>query len=206
MDDTQLFDDAAYRGESELPTDGQIVTAVREGDTRHFALLWIRHADAARCIAESIAPTIDPDDLVSEAFAAILRVTRSGGGPSDAFRPYLIAAVRNTAARWARWHDVLPLDGLSEDELAQGEPDAIERVSERSVVVAALRTLSPRHRTLLWYLTVEGMKPRELAPLMGMTPNAVSVLAFRARDGFRRAWLDGQRDGAEPGAWTKALP
>ena len=34
-----------------------------------------------------------------------------------------------------------------------------------------------RWRTLLWYLEVEGMKPREIAPLMGMTPNAVSVLA-----------------------------
>lgn len=34
------------------------------------------------------------------------------------------------------------------------------------------------------------MKPREIAPLMGLTPNAVSALALRARDGFRHAWLD----------------
>nr|WP_201468881.1 sigma-70 family RNA polymerase sigma factor [Microbacterium hydrocarbonoxydans] len=195
MDDTHLFGFPTFEGEPELPTDDEIIEALREGDTRDFALLWARHADAARCAAKLFAPTIDPEDLVSEAFATILRITRSGGGPTDAFRPYLVASVRNTAARWARWHDVLPLDGLSEEELVQGEPDPIERVSERSVVVEALLTLSPRHRTLLWYLNVEGMKPRELAPLMGMTPNAVSVLAFRARDGFRRAWLDGQLDG-----------
>ena len=206
MNDTPLFDCPTPERERVMPTDEEIIEAVREGDTRHFALLWARHADAARCAAEALAPTIDTEDLVSEAFATILRITRSGGGPSDAFRPYLIATVRNTAARWARWHDVLPLDDLSEEELVQGELDPIERVWERSVVVAALLTLSPRHRTLLWYLNVEGMKPRELAPLMGMTPNAVSVLAFRARDGFRRAWLHGQLDGVPTREWTNALP
>ncbi|WP_194762781.1 RNA polymerase sigma factor [Microbacterium sp. UFMG61] len=183
-------------GDVDGPPDEQIVRAVRAGDTRDFALLWGRHADAARCAARSIAPAVDAEDLVSEAFATILRITRSGGGPSDAFRPYLVATVRNTALRWARGNEVIPIDGLSERDLSHGEVDPLERVSERSTVVSVLRTLSPRHRALLWYLNVEGMKPRELAPLMGMTPNAVSVLAFRARESFRRAWLDAHIDSA----------
>ena len=188
------FPRPSFEGDADRPADDQIIRAVREGDTRHFALLWFRHAEAARCAARLIAPMADPDDLVSEAYATILRITRSGGGPSDSFRVYLLATVRNVAARWAHWDDVLPIDGLSEQDFGRGETDPIERVSERAVVVAALLTLTPRHRALLWYLNVEGMKPRELAPLMGMTPNAVSVLAFRARDSFRKAWLDAQSD------------
>lgn len=195
MDHTLLAGDPRRGQDLPSPTDEQIVRDVRAGDARHFALLWSRHVDAARCAALSIAPAADADDIVSEAFATILRITSSGGGPSDAFRPYLVATVRNAAARWARWDAVLPIDGLTEHDLPRAEVDPIERVSERSTVVAVLRTLSPRHRTLLWCLTVEGMKPRELAPLLGLTPNAVSVLAFRARESFRRAWLDAHVDG-----------
>lgn len=192
--DAPLLADAPLESDVERPTDDQIIRAVREGDNRHFALLWFRHAEAARCAARLIAPLADPDDLVSEAFATILRLTRSGGGPNDAFRPYLLATVRNTAARWAHWDEVLPIDVLSEHDFGRGEADPIERASERAVIVETLLTLTPRYRALLWYLNVEGMKPRELAPLMGMTPNAVSVLAFRARDSFRKAWLDTQPD------------
>ncbi|MEV7610033.1 sigma-70 family RNA polymerase sigma factor [Microbacterium sp. NPDC089320] len=172
------------------PSDAQIVDAVRGGDIGDFALLWRRHVDSARRAARAISPSSDPDDLVSEAFASILRVTKAGGGPSDAFRPYLLATLRNTAARWSRNGSDLSIDMVSERDLAPEGGDAFERIAERSSIAAVFGTLSARHRTLLWYLEVEGMKPRELAPLMGMTPNAVSALAVRARDGFRRAWLE----------------
>lgn len=180
-------------GDDELPTepsDDQIISAVRGGDIGDFALLWRRHVAAARRAARAISPSVDPDDLVSEAFASILRVTKAGGGPSDAFRPYLLATLRNTAARWSRGAGMLSIEVVSELELAPEGNDPIERISERSSVAAVFGTLSARHRTLLWYLDVEGMKPRELAPLMGITPNAVSALALRARDSFRRAWLE----------------
>lgn len=172
------------------PSDAQIVEAVRGGDIGDFALLWRRHVDAARRAARAISPSSDPDDLVSEAFASILRVTKAGGGPSDAFRPYLLATLRNTAARWSRGSGLVSIEVVSERDLAHEGSDPIERISERSSVAAVFGKLSARHRTLLWYLEVEGMKPRELAPLLGITPNAVSALALRARDSFRRAWLE----------------
>ena len=172
------------------PSDAQIIEAVRGGDIGDFALLWRRHVESARRAARAISPSSDPDDLVSEAFASILRVTKAGGGPSDAFRPYLLATLRNTAARWARNGTALSIDLVPERDLSAEDGDAFERIAERSSIAAVFGTLSARHRTLLWYLEVEGMKPRELAPLMGMTSNAVSALAARARDSFRRAWLE----------------
>ena len=40
------------------------------------------------------------DDIVAEAFARVLAAIRAGGGPDHAFRPYLLAAVRNLANDW----------------------------------------------------------------------------------------------------------
>lgn len=182
-----------FDGEDDVPcepSDAQIIAAVRGGDIGDFALLWRRHVAPARRAARAISPSSDPDDLVSEAFASILRVTKAGGGPSDAFRPYLLATLRNTAARWSRNGSELSIDMVSERDLSHEGGDVFERIAERSSIAAVFGTLSARHRTLLWYLEVEGMKPRELGPLMGMTSNAVSALAARARDSFRRAWLE----------------
>ncbi|WP_197491813.1 RNA polymerase sigma factor [Microbacterium sp. H83] len=180
------------------PSDAEVIEAVRAGDIGDFALLWRRHAESARRAARAISPSSDADDLVSEAFASILRVMKAGGGPVDAFRPYLLATLRNTAARWARTSGTVSIDVVAERELAPAD-DPLERISERSSIAAVFTTLSARHRTLLWYLEVEGMRPREIAPILGMTPNAVSALAVRARDGFRRAWLEAHiRDPSRP--------
>ena len=72
-----------------------------------------------------------------------------------------------------------------------GEPftdPALDRL-ERSFAAAAFRQLPPRWRDVLWQTEVEGSTPAELAPRMGLTPNAVAVLAHRAREGLRSLYL-----------------
>lgn len=46
-----------------------------------------------------------------------------------------------------------------------------------------------RWRAVLWRIEIEDLRPREIAPLLGLTPNAVSALAVRAREGLREAYL-----------------
>ncbi|GAA1726604.1 hypothetical protein GCM10009746_05550 [Microbacterium paludicola] len=53
-------------------------------------------------VARSITSTVDPDDLVQEAYTRIFQAIRRGGGPTGAFRAYLFTAIRNTAASWGR--------------------------------------------------------------------------------------------------------
>lgn len=169
-------------------SDDELVRATRAGDSRAYGVLWDRHAPAALRAARSITSSIDPEDLVSEAFAKTLSAIRNGGGPTDAFRPYIFAAVRSAAATWGGKQKDLTLEYI--DELPVDESDdSLDLLSDRALLAAAFKDLPERWRTLLWYLEVEGMKPREIAPLMGMTPNAVSVLASRAREGFKVAWL-----------------
>jgi RNA polymerase sigma factor (sigma-70 family) len=170
------------------PSDDDLVEAARGGDDSAYATLWQRHVASGRRAARAVSPSVDPDDLVSEAFTSILATIRGGGGPREGFRPYLFSTIRNIAASWGRRSKEQPLDDLDERP-ADAAVDMAEAVADRSVLAQAFRELPDRWRTLLWYLEVEGMKPREVAPLLGMSPNAVSALAYRAREGFRQAWL-----------------
>ncbi|WP_404430777.1 sigma-70 family RNA polymerase sigma factor [Microbacterium lacus] len=171
-------------------SDEDLVTAMRDGEMSGYAILWARHSAPARRAARAITSAFEPDDLVSEAFMSILGAIQRGAGPTGPFRPYLFATVRNIAATWARKGKDVALDELTEVALVDSDSDPLELLSTRTSIAKAFRRLPARHRTLLWYLEVEGMKPREIAPLMGLTPNAVSALSYRARDGFRQAWLD----------------
>ncbi|MEV7799813.1 sigma-70 family RNA polymerase sigma factor [Microbacterium foliorum] len=169
-------------------SDAELADATRNGDAEAFAVLWQRHFEAGLRAARAVTRSIDPDDLVSEAFTKTFSAMQNGGGPTDGFRAYLYAAIRNAAATWGGKQKDIPIEFI--EEIPDEGPDAIEQLSDKAMLAAAFKNLPENHRTLLWYLEVEGMKPREIAPLMGLTPNAVSALALRARDGFRHAWLD----------------
>ena len=61
------------------PSDAELITAVRAGDTSAFGPLFDRHVGAARALARQL--TRDPneaDDLVSESFAKVLTVVPQG--------------------------------------------------------------------------------------------------------------------------------
>lgn len=79
-------------------SDEQLLAAIRErGDEAAYAELYGRHSDAGRAAAHRIAPDLDKDDLVSEAFTRILQALRNGSGPRELFRPYLYRTVRNVS-------------------------------------------------------------------------------------------------------------
>lgn len=169
------------------PTDGELIELVREGDARAYGRLWERHVGAACGAARRITSKLEADDIVSEAFAATLSAIRTGAGPREAFRPYLFQAVRNVAATWGRKPKDLALE-LVDESTYPSSADASLAVDDRMLVAAALDQLPPRWRTVLWHLEIEGMSPRELAPVLGISANSVSVLGHRARAGLRRAW------------------
>src|SRR5687767_6548434 len=74
--------------------DGELIAAVRSGDTDAYGELFARHVDAGRRLARSLTDPVAADDLVSEAFTKVLVVLQRGAGPDLAFRPYLLTAVR----------------------------------------------------------------------------------------------------------------
>jgi anti-sigma factor RsiW len=120
----------------------------------------------------------------------VLKVLSAGGGPDLAFRAYLLTAVRRLHVdRIRRVSKVTTTDEL--DSFDPGVPFADPAVQEFENVAAskAFASLPERWQLVLWHIEVEGQKPAEVAPLLGMTANSVSALAYRAREGLRQAYL-----------------
>ena len=170
------------------------------GAGRSYGELYVEYAPAARGLALSIVPPDVADDIVAEAFARVLAAIRAGGGPDHAFRPYLLAAVRNLANDWIAARRRVTVIGDLDEEA--GDRSAVlisgfggdaeteaEARAEARLIVRAFSRLPERWRTVLWQLEVEGKAPAEVAPAFGLSGNGVSAVAMRAREGLRQAYL-----------------
>lgn len=165
--------------------DDELMREVRSGDHDAYGLLYARHREVARRVAARHGSPGEADDVVAEIFARTLVQIRSGRGPMVSFRAYLLAAVRNEAGhRAARARRCEPVADVELFAGAVRLPEIDERVR------AAYAALPVRWQRALWQLEVEGMRPRELAAELGLTPNAVSALGCRARAALRAAYLE----------------
>jgi RNA polymerase sigma factor (sigma-70 family) len=154
-----------------------------------FAELYAAHLPAARRVALALVPADAAEDIVAEAFTRVLARQAAGGGPDGAFRPYLLAAVRNLARDWqAERRRVVPAPVDPRVHRVPGAGELVAAAEEMAMARRAYESLPPRWRAVLWQTAVEGRTPAELAPAAGMTPNGVAQLAARARTGLALAW------------------
>ncbi len=173
-------------------SDSELVVRTRQGDRRSFGTLYLRHRDAAwRVACTSAASATDAEDAVAEGFAKVFAALPRMVDRDLAFRPYLLACVRNAAVDRHRRTRKLDLrDEVPEHAAAAGDPDEIVLADlDRNLVGEALQSLPERWRTVLWLTEVEGMTPMEVSAVIGMRPNAVAALSYRAREGLRQAYL-----------------
>lgn len=171
-------------------SDAELISSVRGGDVSAYGDLFARHRDAATRLARQLVPGPDADDLVSEAFAKVLNVLLAGGGPDVAFRAYLLTAVRRLHVDKIRATSrATPTDDLTPFETVEPATDTVIAGFEGGAAAKAFASLPERWQLVLWHLEVEGQKPADVAPLLGMSANSVSALAYRAREGLRQAYL-----------------
>lgn len=170
--------------------DAELITAVRAGDNAAYGALFERHRSAALRLARQLLPGAESEDLVSEAFTKVLVQLQEGRGPDLAFRAYLLTSIRRlhvdrirSAARVRTTGDEAELDRHVEFF------DVAAANFERGTAADAFASLPERWQLVLWHLDVEGQKPADVAPLLGMSANSVSALAYRAREGLRQAYL-----------------
>jgi RNA polymerase sigma factor (sigma-70 family) len=171
--------------------DTELIAAVRSGDAQAYDLLYRRHRGAARTQARQLATcAADADDLVAEAFARVLGTLLAGGGPDTAFRAYLLTVLRRIRYDRAR-HDrrVRLSDDMTRHDPAVPWEDTAVAGLESGLAARAYTRLPERWRAVLWHTEVERASPAEVARTLGMTPNGVSALAYRAREGLRQAYL-----------------
>jgi RNA polymerase sigma factor (sigma-70 family) len=191
--------------EGDVPiSDEPLIDAVRRGEVDAYAQLYRKHHEPARRTAQLCAGDhADQQDLVAEAFVRVLAAILGGNGPRDNLRPYLLVAIRNLAS--SQWHRERRVDryGADADVAADGEEAACDQIVvgrwRERVLWEAFRELPPRWRTVLWHMEVNGAHPSDLAPTLGLSPNGVSALAVRAREGLRKAYLQAQvPDASDP--------
>lgn len=171
--------------------DGHLIELVRSGDMSAFNHLYERHVAIASTVAKRhVDNPSDAEDVVAEAFQSVLRSLVAGKGPDTFFRAYLLSTVTRLSHQLNRKSGrLVPSGDESLLDQTMAEPDAAVQAFESNTVARAFRSLPERWQAVLWYLDVERMKPAAVAPILGLSANAVSALAVRAREGLRRQYL-----------------
>ncbi|KOX40214.1 ECF subfamily RNA polymerase sigma-24 subunit, partial [Streptomyces sp. NRRL F-7442] len=190
----------------ELPaSDAELIEQMRSGDDTAYEELYRRHADAVRRYARTCCRDAHTaDDLTAEVFARMLQAVRGGSGPEHAVRAYLLTAVRRVAAGWTRsaGREQLVEDFAvfaaqaaytakvpDDDTLELGADVRAMHEAEQSMAMRAFRSLPERWQAVLWHTEVEDESPSEVATLFGLDANGTRVLASRAREGLKQAYL-----------------
>lgn len=170
-------------------SDAELLALSREGDSAAFGVLWERHRLAGIVAAKNIAPSLDPDDLVSHAYLKIFELVRDGRGPTGAFRPYLYRVISSNASDAYRSQELTGISMVDIPNLNEAGPWE-DGAFDINAAARAFESLPERWQSVLWYSEVEGMAPRQIAPLLGLSANGVSALTARAKEGLQSAWVE----------------
>ena len=183
---------ATHEVEPDLdPPDRELIDRVRAGDLEAFDPLYRRHRDSGmRHARHWTRSEAGAEDLAAEAFTRVLYAIRNGNGPTEAFRPYLLTAMRNVARDWAESdRRTLLVPDLVDFAPLEPQTDPVIAALERSLAGQAFMSLPERWQTVLWQTEVEDEGPTQIAPQLGIDAAAVAALAYRAREGLKQAYL-----------------
>ncbi|WP_129783858.1 sigma-70 family RNA polymerase sigma factor [Promicromonospora panici] len=201
MVDTTSSSSMRQRAEAPSPdSDEALLADFRAGQERAFAELYARHHRTAAGVARHVigrGPAVD--DVVAESFTSLLTAVRRGGGPSSNVRSYLLTTVRNTAIGFLRAQQkAVPAEAEVVDR-PHHDRDELTAADDDHRVRRAFAEMPARWRRVLWYVDVHELPPAQVGPLLGVSPNAVSSLARRARQRLRREYLQAHQDRVAPG-------
>jgi RNA polymerase sigma factor (sigma-70 family) len=182
------------RAPSNAPFDKEgLLRQVREGDLLAFTDLWAATYEPVRRYALRLLHQPDvAADVVAEAYLATFRALRNGAGPTDRLLPYVFVAVRRLAQRdlerrsrqvsFDDWYGPGVAAWTASEPLDAGADDA---------AVEAFHALNERHQLVLRLIVLEGRNIDEVATTLGMSANATSALAYRARRALRTRYEAG---------------
>ncbi|WP_198681327.1 sigma-70 family RNA polymerase sigma factor [Lentzea terrae] len=174
----------------ENEVDRDLLARVREGDDSAYGELFSRHADAIRRFSlRHVREAAEADDLTAESFFRMLQAIRRGSGPTDHVRTYLLTVARRVAWEWSGRRRDVPVEDEELGRRVEPVGDNANRRAEHNLITRAFSSLPERWRVVLWRVEVEGERPATVAPHFGLSPNAMSALARRAREGLRAAYL-----------------
>jgi len=190
----------ARTGAAVVPAAGHsdlaLAQAVLQRDRKATAVFVERFSDPVyRYAASRLAPRAElADDIVQDVFLTAWGRLASYTG-SSSLEGWLLGIARHKIEdhyrqrlrRWEAWEDVeheVPSDTAAALEI---EIDR-ERIAGRSAEI--LNSLPEQYSTVLLWRYWEKRSAREIAASTGKTEKAVERLLARARERFKRRWLD----------------
>ena len=172
--------------------DTELLDGVRSGAAEAMAVLYERHREMGLVFARGLMSSRqEAEDVLQEAFVKAFSAIRNGYGPTDIFAAYLNTSIRSVANTfWKKYAREQPAPDEDLDTGPEEDPrlETVLALFEHERIALAMKSLPERWRTVLWHAEVMGWMPRDIGPLMGIEPNAVSALLIRARKGLRRAY------------------
>jgi RNA polymerase sigma-70 factor (ECF subfamily) len=168
-------DDARQRSDAEL------VAAVLAGDAEAFGHLYERHVDAvARLVALRLPGADVVEDLTHEVFIKALHGLPGLREP-DNFKAWLLSIARNSANN--AWRRPEQEGGAPLSERLPAPQNDIGEAETRLGILALLARatdLTDAQRDVLALRFGAGLSAREVADLVGRSPEAVKQLQYRA--------------------------
>lgn len=164
-----------------------------------YRRLYASHFDAV--LGYALRRTDRPEDaadVTAETFLVAWR--RLAHMPLEPeLRPWLYGVARRVLANQRRGnHRRTALGDRLRQELATCVPDASNDVVQRADVVTAMRRLSARDQEVLELHLWEGLEPREIAEVLGLTTVVVRPRLSRARARLRDLLPDSLGNDPEP--------
>lgn len=176
-----------------LPSDGELVAAVRAGRRSAFDELYLRHAGAVRrVLTDNVDDHERRHELVQETFTRALAKIDHLQDP-DRFRPWVFQIARNLAIDDLRERTRLPTQRIDDtDDAALGlDEDESHLALEVGELAVAIRDgfaqLSERDATAVSMVAHLGFGPAEVAAALDISHGNAKVVLHRARHRLRAA-------------------
>jgi RNA polymerase sigma-70 factor, ECF subfamily len=177
-------------------SEGSLIAAIASGDQQAMRRLYERHSLRAYRFARRLgADHSAAEDLVNEVFLDVWRCASAFECRAQV-STWLLAILRNKALGISRKRSLEPLDesvsASIEDETDSPEV-GIQKKQAASVLLQALRVLSPAHRGIIDLVYYHEKSIDEIARILNVPRSTVKTRMFYARKGWRSSWVDPAR-------------
>jgi len=173
------------------PADAAQLARINAGDANAFRELYVTHYTACWETAYHILHTEDgAEDVLHDVFLRLWQ-QRATWRITSSLRAYLIGAIRHKALNVLRHVRVIARDEARES--TAGTPQVLGTPPESPETIAyshdldaklsaALATMPARRREIITLRWRQHLTVSEIAALLGLSPNAVSIQLTRARE------------------------
>ncbi|HTM68400.1 MAG TPA: RNA polymerase sigma factor [Candidatus Binatia bacterium] len=171
-------------------TDAELIAAHFAGDEGAFAVLVRRHLDAVYAFAvRFLGDAHDADDISQETFVRAWKNLRKFDRARN-FRTWVFAIAKNAALDLIKKKRTLPFSGFEDEDggnaLVEGledpaplAPELLDRAGIAATLAAAMDTLPPAQRMVLWLHYNDHLTFREIGEALEAPLHTVKSRHYR---------------------------